>query len=221
MFLDNKYTKWYYAIVIDAKIKKLDKKFSEKHHIIPRCLGGSNELENIVRLSYKQHFICHLLLTKMTEGDARSKMLYTMWLFRGKTKKQIARAQFDVQKISSRWFQYFKRLRKELGVSTETRLKMSKGMMGKNKNKTASIETKKKMSEAAKYRITSKETKNKISLRVSNEWKNGIRSNVGKQRVETRLKNGWTPPMTGRKHSVETKLKMSIARRKNLETCIS
>ena len=39
--------------------------YTEKHHIIPRSLGGSNDIDNLVRLTAKQHFICHKLLTKM------------------------------------------------------------------------------------------------------------------------------------------------------------
>ena len=36
----------------------------EKHHIIPKCMGGSDEKENIVKLPPKAHFICHYLLHK-------------------------------------------------------------------------------------------------------------------------------------------------------------
>ena len=37
----------------------------EEHHIIPRCLGGSDDKSNLVKLTAKEHFICHLLLTKI------------------------------------------------------------------------------------------------------------------------------------------------------------
>jgi hypothetical protein len=36
----------------------------EKHHIIPRCIGGGNEPENIVLLGYREHFIAQYLLAK-------------------------------------------------------------------------------------------------------------------------------------------------------------
>lgn len=36
--------------------------YSEKHHILPKCLGGANSKENIVKLTAKEHFICHKLL---------------------------------------------------------------------------------------------------------------------------------------------------------------
>lgn len=37
----------------------------EYHHITPRCLGGSDLLTNLVYLSAEEHFIAHLLLTKL------------------------------------------------------------------------------------------------------------------------------------------------------------
>lgn len=68
IFINNKYTKWYYSIIESAKIQKPDG-YIERHHIIPKCLGGSNRHENIVSLTARQHFICHLLLTKMIDKE--------------------------------------------------------------------------------------------------------------------------------------------------------
>lgn len=66
MFFKNKYTKWYFNIIQQARVNEmLITGYTERHHIIPRCLGGTNEANNIVRLTARQHFICHLLLTKM------------------------------------------------------------------------------------------------------------------------------------------------------------
>jgi len=39
--------------------------YYEKHHIVPRCLGGDNSKENLVRLTAREHFIIHLLLIKL------------------------------------------------------------------------------------------------------------------------------------------------------------
>jgi hypothetical protein len=55
--------------------------YTEKHHIIPKSLGGSNEENNLVNLTAKEHYICHLLLIKMTEGKARTKMRYASYMF--------------------------------------------------------------------------------------------------------------------------------------------
>lgn len=42
--------------------------YFEKHHIKPRCLGGGDEPENIIRLTPEDHFFAHLLLAKMHGG---------------------------------------------------------------------------------------------------------------------------------------------------------
>ena len=80
MFEDNKYTKWYYNIVVRAQARQSIPKPFDKHHILPKSLGGSNDACNIVRLTLREHFVCHLLLTKMVAGDvARRKMAYAAW----------------------------------------------------------------------------------------------------------------------------------------------
>ena len=40
----------------------------EAHHIIPRCLGGSDSKDNLVNLTYREHYIAHLLLAKIHGG---------------------------------------------------------------------------------------------------------------------------------------------------------
>lgn len=43
--------------------------YGENHHIIPRSLGGADESENLVRLTAREHFICHALLAEMYERE--------------------------------------------------------------------------------------------------------------------------------------------------------
>jgi len=75
MFTTNKYTRWYYDIVDRAKERSLST-YTEKHHIIPKSLGGNNSVENLVELTAREHFICHWLLTKMVDNK---KHKYQMW----------------------------------------------------------------------------------------------------------------------------------------------
>ena len=75
--LTNKYSKLYYKITSNAKQRTTDD-YTELHHIIPQSMGGSNDKENLVDLTAREHFICHWLLIKMTEGKDRSKMLYAL-----------------------------------------------------------------------------------------------------------------------------------------------
>ena len=74
MFKNNKYTIWYFKIVQAAaednrvKFKNI---YYESHHIIPKSLGGTEQ----VLLTAKEHYICHLLLCKMLDGPCKYKMI--------------------------------------------------------------------------------------------------------------------------------------------------
>ena len=70
MFIENKYKVWHDNIIANAQSRVLDC-YKEKHHILPRCLGGNNKKENLVELTAKEHFIVHMLLCKFTFGRDR------------------------------------------------------------------------------------------------------------------------------------------------------
>lgn len=79
MFITNKYYHYYYSIIDRAKSRVLPKDYYiEKHHIIPKSLGGNNSKENIVSLTAREHFICHMLLVKMTSSNSRYKMAFAL-----------------------------------------------------------------------------------------------------------------------------------------------
>lgn len=73
IFIDNKYTRWYLGIVSSAQSRAPVQGYIERHHVIPRSFGGTDSKSNIVVLTAKEHFICHLLLTKMVSGQLKSK----------------------------------------------------------------------------------------------------------------------------------------------------
>jgi hypothetical protein len=77
MFTENKYSKYYFRIIENRQRNPLNG-YVEKHHIIPKSLGGTNKKSNIVALSAREHFLCHRLLVKMTIGKDRMKMSYAI-----------------------------------------------------------------------------------------------------------------------------------------------
>ena len=87
MYLHNKYTTWYYCIINNATNRILNS-YTESHHIIPRSLGGSDEKTNLANLTAREHFICHWLLTKMTQDEAKIKMTHALWNMRRANKNQ-------------------------------------------------------------------------------------------------------------------------------------
>lgn len=39
--------------------------YRERHHVLPKCMSGGNERENIVELTGEEHYVAHQLLVKM------------------------------------------------------------------------------------------------------------------------------------------------------------
>lgn len=84
IYNETKYVRWYYNIVEKALSegrKKSKKQYYERHHIVPKSIGGCNDAGNLVLLTAKEHFIVHLLLVKMLEGfdtNSMTKMMHAM-----------------------------------------------------------------------------------------------------------------------------------------------
>jgi len=47
------------------KRTKKENQYYELHHIVPKCNGGSNDVSNLVLLTYREHFVAHHLLWKI------------------------------------------------------------------------------------------------------------------------------------------------------------
>jgi hypothetical protein len=97
MFIDNKYTRFYFQIIDNANQRNLNG-YVERHHIIPKSLGGCDSKTNIAILTAREHFICHKLLTKMTNGKSKSKMYYALWRMSTLYKDSIVKS-LDYERI--------------------------------------------------------------------------------------------------------------------------
>jgi hypothetical protein len=172
VFINNKYTRWYNHIIASGKERMVTTDYTETHHIIPKSLGGSNNTKNLVVLTAREHFICHLLLPKMTAGKDKYKMVFAL--------QAMVFLNNDHQhryKVTNRVYETLKRqvsaLRKGVPASVNAKMKNSEshkrlrasgfttaGMTGR----THSEETKYKMRMAQLRRDTmSDKTKAKIS----------------------------------------------------------
>ncbi len=114
MYLTNKYTRWYYSIIQRAQTRTISG-YTERHHIIPKSLGGSNNKDNLVALTAREHFICHLLLTKMSSGKNKQKMCFAFWLLCNNSNKHQHRHRANS-------FTYSK-IREDYSKSMSSRLK--------------------------------------------------------------------------------------------------
>ncbi len=74
------YQKIYDSLISQAKSVSRDKKQSyfESHHIIPKCLGGEDEVSNIVLLTAREHYVAHMLLWRI---DRKNYKLFAPLLY--------------------------------------------------------------------------------------------------------------------------------------------
>ena len=54
-----------YAELIARARARRPEGYVERHHVVPKCLGGTDEPENIVALTAREHFVAHQLLVRM------------------------------------------------------------------------------------------------------------------------------------------------------------
>lgn len=58
------YQRIYDSIVSRARTRVLEG-YTEQHHILPKCLGGSDDILNLVKLTPEEHYLCHQILVKL------------------------------------------------------------------------------------------------------------------------------------------------------------
>jgi len=195
MFLDNKYSKWYFNIINKSKTRTCPTSYTEKHHILPKSLGGSNKINNLVVLTGKEHFICHLLLINMTTGKHKSKMINAAWALANL--KTINQKRY---KINS----------KQYAILRENFAKTHSAYRTGRKH---SEETKQKISAGNRGKVSplkGKERSSAIKEKISKSTTGRIRSLAHQQNLAKSNKE--RPAMLGKQHTTEAKKKMSESR---------
>lgn len=162
MFIENKYYRWYHNLVNHALSRVTSDGIYEKHHIIPKSMGGSNDIDNLVELSCREHFIAHLLLTKITTGKNKRRMCYAL--------NRICNSK-HVKIKSSRLYQYIREQHIE-SIKIDAKLKLhNNNRKGKTYEEIYGEETAKKLKESRaesnSKRIWTDESKTKMSISKS------------------------------------------------------
>jgi hypothetical protein len=52
--------------------------YFEKHHIVPKCLGGSNSTANLILLTAREHYLAHWLLHRIYPTDTA--LSHAFWM---------------------------------------------------------------------------------------------------------------------------------------------
>lgn len=120
------YSKIYDSIIERAKTRVLID-YSEKHHILPKCLGGTDTHNNLVKLTFREHFICHQLLCKMYPDN--QKLIFAFSSMVRASRKNIER--FEI--LTSRHFEIVKKtLAPHIGKWNIGRPAWNKGITGED-----------------------------------------------------------------------------------------
>lgn len=197
------YIKVYDALIRNAQLSNRNKKegIFELHHIIPKCLDGTDDEYNLVLLTPREHYIAHFLLWK---NDKTNYKLFAPLLF---FKKNIhVKNSRTYNQIRTQHILFMKNNNPSTYLSHTSKKSKSEKLKLYHSNRPA--EHNKKISEKAKGKqrrlgaILSDEAKNKISESLKEHYKN----NPNAINEETRKKMSLSS--VGRIPSAETKLKL-------------
>lgn len=158
---DNKinYQKIYDSIIYNAQqqssYRRESNNYHENHHILPKCMGGTDELLNLVLLTPEEHYVAHQLLIKIYDNP---KLIYAVIMMSGNStcnkgnnklygwlrrKVSVARSKSNIERFKD----------------PEERRKISDKLKGRE----LSDYQRKRISESNRARAVSHETKEKIS----------------------------------------------------------
>lgn len=223
MFIKNKYYYCYYSIIYAAKSRVVPfDVYVEKHHIIPKSMGGNNSKENLVMLTAREHFICHLLLIKITSDDNKRKMSFALNLMMAKNKNHNRN-----YKITSKIYKIIKTSfsdsMKELWKDVDFR----KVQSDKRKEYWSISTNRDAVSNKLKQIWENEELRNQASIRGKIIWNNPDKRadqsellkqihledpTLGKKKSHPGSLNG----MYGKTHTEEVKQKLSLLRKEEL-----
>jgi hypothetical protein len=190
------YQKIHDLIIERAKMRQLEG-YKERHHIIPRCLGGTDDKTNLVELTAREHYIVHKLLCELHPNNDKLFFAYRMMAVMKNSKDNNRN-----YSISSREFERIRLISNEKignqlrGRKLPPRPKevIEKQQLTRIKNKYRhSDETKQKMSDLANGRKFTDEHRKNLSMALTNNPKITGRAATEELELERRrkIKESW------------------------------
>lgn len=122
---------WHYDSLISTRKERAreEGKYYERHHIIPRSMGGTDDESNIVYLTAREHFLAHWMLWKIYRNKQMAFAFYSMQKFKNNTqdRKIFSSIAYEEAKIARSFFISENNRKTKTGhvKSEETREKLS------------------------------------------------------------------------------------------------
>lgn len=198
-----------YINLIDRANSRISEGYVEKHHIVPRCLGGTDAKENIVSLYPEEHYLAHLLLCKINKSN--QKLLYAaMNMTTGSMINNSKRNNKAYGWLRRQYAQSMSGDNNPNRRNPEIQKKAALKRVGQKRTE----ETKARMSAAQKGRTFTEETKQKMSIAAKNKPPVSLET---REKLSAKSK-GRVGPWAGKTVPPELVAKRAEARRGKTDT---
>lgn len=181
---------------------------TEKHHILPKCMGGNNKKSNIVVLPVRYHIMAHIVLLEAYPDNFKlgyATLFTTSYIERVKDRSTILQKSFSTRLLAQARETAIKSIRKE-----GERIRKTGERKGKNSSmfgKHLSDETKKKLSESRKGTKLTEEQRKKwseVKLGEKNSFWGKSHTEKAKDTISKKVADLWK---SGKYEGVRSKLK--------------
>lgn len=174
------YKKIHDYIIERARNRKPLTGYTEKHHIIPKCMGGSDDKENLVELTAREHFIVHKLLCEIYPQERG--LYYSLWCMMNGYVSEYHKRDY---KISSREYQRLREKHSNLisgdnnpSKKLYVRKKLSKILSGRGNGMYGKSHTK------AQKNKWKNERRGKNNPNYKNYWTDKQKNKMSKKKIE-------------------------------------
>ncbi len=180
------YLKIYDQLIDRAQTRKLEG-YIEQHHIIPRCIGGTDDKSNLAILTAREHFIAHKLLCEIYPNNDKIFFAYRMMA--------IMKQSNDNERLYNISSREFDRIRTE-SIKKIGNMNRGKKLLPKSKE---SIEK-----QLATRKLNGYTHSDATKQKISNSNKRRKFSDTHKQNISRMLTNN--PKVTGRASTPEKEM---------------
>lgn len=191
-----------YTSLIERGQARLLEGYQEKHHIIPRCIGGTDHSDNLVYLTPEEHYLAHQLLVKIYPKEYKLVYAARMMTIEAPTQKRTNNKMYGWLK------KQYDVLNRGKKVSKETKKKLSDANKGKSWEEVHGVQKANELKERHAKRLRGKKRSKIIGQKISAAKKGKPSPRKGKTLPPEHAKK-ISDAKKGHKPTAETRKKIS------------